>query len=111
MSVVRVMQMTIHQIVDMVPVRHAFVAARRSVCMSGLVTATDMLRRAGYRIIGAGRDLMVIHMIAMDVVEVAIVKIIRMPLVLYGGVSTIRTVGVAMSFVLYAGHVYLSCRS
>ena len=46
----RVMQMALDKEVKMIAVRHAFMATRRTVSMSLLVTVARMIRRTGIRI-------------------------------------------------------------
>jgi hypothetical protein len=86
-----VMQMPVHQIIDMVTVRDGFVSAARTV----LVAAFD-LRRAAGRIRGIDRDHMLVDMIAVHVVQMTIVQIVEMALVADCGMAAIRTMLVGM---------------
>ena len=70
---VGVMEMSVDQIVDMVAVRHGFVAAPRPVPMALVVTATGMIRRAGPGIAIAHLNSVFVDVIAVRVMEMAIV--------------------------------------
>jgi hypothetical protein len=52
MVAVRMMQVTVDEIVNVVPVRDGLVAAPRPMDMGGIVAATAMLRRARVRVGG-----------------------------------------------------------
>ena len=60
---VRMMEVSVHEIVNVVAVRYGFVPAPRSVDVSRLMAAA--VRRALVRILCADLDLMLIHMTAM----------------------------------------------
>lgn len=95
-AAVGMMKMTRHQIVDMIAMGHGFVPAVRTVHMAGLVTLAFMPSGAVIRIGGANGDGMLIIVIAMAVVEVAVVEVIDMILVHNGGVAAARSMDVAM---------------
>jgi hypothetical protein len=69
MITVRMVQPTVHKIVDMVTMRHHFMSAVWTVRMR----AVD-LRRALHRICRVDRDRMLVHVILVHVVEMAIVS-------------------------------------
>lgn len=46
MAAVRVMEMPVDEIVDVVAMRHRFMAAAGAMLMTGLVTGAGMIRRA-----------------------------------------------------------------
>jgi hypothetical protein len=99
MAVVHMVQAAIHQPIDMIAMRHRFVPATRAVHV-----------RAGHRCraaIGIGnadRDHMFIDMIAMRVMQMAIVQIIDMAIMAHGGVAAARPVRVVMFGVGDARH-------
>ena len=64
----RVVEVAVDKIVDVVAVRHRFVTATRSVYMAGCVTATVVVRGAPVRIFRAYFEAVLIDMIAMRVV-------------------------------------------
>ena len=63
-SAVRMVQMTLHQVVNMVAMRHGLVAAVSPVSVGLLMGAAAVVRRAFLRIRRSHSNLMVIHMIA-----------------------------------------------
>jgi hypothetical protein len=68
MSAVRMVQVTIHQVIDMIAVRYGFVAAVGTMSVRLLMGGTTVVRRAFLRIRRGHLDLMVVHMVAVTVV-------------------------------------------
>jgi hypothetical protein len=92
MVAVRVMKAPVHQIVDMVAVRHGLVAAVRSVTVCSIVAGGVMLGIAAIRIHVIHRDLVLICSTAFAVFKVAMVEVIDMAFVLDGEVAAARAV-------------------
>ena len=86
MIAVRMMQPALHQIVDMVAMRHRFVSAVWTVH----VRAVD-LRRAARGIGSADRDHMLVDVVLVHVVEMAVMKIVDMAVMADRGVPAIGT--------------------
>ncbi len=79
----RVVQATVHQIVDMIAVRHPFVAAARTMLMLGAAPCAPV---AIIRVRPVNRDRMLLDAAAaILVMEVAIVQIVDMAVVTNGG--------------------------
>lgn len=95
MAVMDVMQAAIHQVVDVVTVGNGLVAAVRTMDMIGRV-ATALTVSAVIGIDGADLQHMLVHVIAMHMVQMAIVEIVDMAVMLDGGVAAIRTVLMAV---------------
>ena len=91
------MQMAIHQVIHMVAMRHDFVAAIGTVSVGLLIGGAALVRRAFLRIRRGHLNLMVVHMIAVGVMQVAIVKIISVAVVFHGGVPAVWAMHVAVS--------------
>jgi hypothetical protein len=107
MAAVRMVQMTIDQVVDMVAVRHGLVAATRTVLVAPLMAAAIVTGRAGVGIGRAHLDHVFVEMVAVRVMQVAVVEIVHMIAVPDRGVAAARTVlvrVVMMDFVLAVGH-------
>ncbi len=100
MTVVHMMKAAIDQIIHMISVRHGFMSAIRSVHMASFVTLGPLC--AVIRIRGTDLNFMLIDMIAMNMVKVAIMKVILMAIMLYGGVPATRTMLMGMVLVLIA---------
>ena len=75
-AAVRVVQMAVDQIVDVVAVRHRLVAAPGSVLVPRLVPGAAVVRRAAVGIAGRHLDDVLIDVIAMRMVQVAVVQIV-----------------------------------
>jgi hypothetical protein len=96
MVAMMVVQVAIHQIVHVVPVRHRLMAAMRSVNMFLAVSGALVGRGALLGIRSAHLNAVIVHMIAVLMVEVAIVQIIGVTVVLYSLMAAIRTMRVGM---------------
>jgi hypothetical protein len=95
MVAVRIMQMTIDQIVDMVAVRDRLVSAAGPM----LVAAFELGGAIG-RVGRVNRDYVLVDMIVMNVVQVAVVQIIDVVRMAYSGVAAIGAVSVGVALVL-----------
>jgi hypothetical protein len=102
-AVVRVVQVAAHQVICVIAVRNSLVTAVRAVNMALLVSAAIVLRSALVRIGAARTDLVIINVIAMNIVHMAIMKVIGVAVVAHRGMSALWTVRVGMPFVLGAG--------
>jgi hypothetical protein len=75
MIAVRMMQPSVHEVIDVVAVRDGFVTAPRAVRMP----RTSHVRRALRRVCLADRQHMLIDVVVMRVVQVAVVQIVDVP--------------------------------
>ncbi len=89
-------QMAIHQVIHVIAMRNRFVAAVRTVSVRLLMRRAGVVRRAFLRVRCRHLDLMVVHMIAVSVMQVAIVQIIRVVVVFHGGVPAVWAMLVGM---------------
>jgi hypothetical protein len=92
MVAVRVMQPTVHQIIDMVAMRHRLVAAVRAVTVRGIVAGGVILGIAAIRIDVAHRDRVLICPTALAVFKAAMVEVIDVAFVLDGEMAAARAV-------------------
>lgn len=95
-TAVRVVQMAIHQVIDMIAMRYRLVPAVRTVSVRLLMGRATVVRRAFLRIRRGYFNLMVVHMIAVSVMQVAIVKIIGVAVVFHGNVPAVWAMHVAV---------------
>ena len=70
--------MPIHQIIDVITVRHGFVSTISAMHMALVVSAARMLRCAHHRIARVHRQPMLIHVVAVRRMEVSVVQVIDM---------------------------------
>ena len=101
---VRVMQMAVHKIVDVVAVWHGLVPAARSVNVTGFVTPAVMVRRA---LIGIGRahgDHVLVDMVPMRMMEMPVVQVIDVTVVFYRRVPATRAMFVIVIRMFLAAH-------
>ena len=90
-------QMAIDEVINMVAMRHGFVAAVGAVSMRRLMGGAGVSRRAFLGIRRGYLNLMVIHVVALSVMQVAMVKVIGVAVVFHSGVSAVWTMHVALS--------------
>ncbi|MDB5785387.1 MAG: hypothetical protein JWQ50_5302 [Caballeronia mineralivorans] len=96
---VRMVQVAVDEIVDVIPVRHRFMAAPWSVNVARLVTAAA--RRAFVRIFGAHFELMLVYMIAVRMMQMTVMQIINVIVVLDRSMSTVRAMLVVVLSVMW----------
>jgi len=102
MVAVRVVQVAVHQVIHVVAVRHRFVTAASAVNVLLVVSGASMLGRAGGRVLAVHIQRVLIAMIAVRVVQMAVVQVIDVPGMLDGRVAAISAVLVRVPFVLFA---------
>lgn len=101
MITVRVMQVAVDQITNVVAMWDGFMSAAWAMNMSGLVAVTMMVGRAGVWIAVAHFDDVLVHMVAVGMVQVTVMEIIDVITVLYGGVPAAGSMLVRMIFVFW----------
>jgi hypothetical protein len=93
---VRMMQMALDQIVDVITVRHGLMAATGGMLVPRRVPAAVVLGGAHVRIVGVRRDDMLVDVVAMNVVQMPVVQVVDMPVVADGGVAALPPVTMRM---------------
>ncbi len=107
MPVVNVMQMSSYQVIDVIAVRHCFVATIFTMHMRRVVSAAFMAVRASRRVRLRHRQYMLVKMTFMRMMQMPVVQVIYMPFVLNCSVSTPRPVNMCVIFVYMMFHIYL----
>jgi len=100
MSIVRMVQMAVHQIIQVVAVRNGGVAAVGSVNMFPVVAFSSQRAFVGVGV--TDRNDVFIHMVAVRMVQMAVVQIIHVPLVHDGDVPAILAVEMGVVRVSFA---------
>ena len=90
MVAVRVMQMAIDEVVNVIAMRYRFMAATGAMNMTGFMTAAMVFRCAGIGIGRADCNDVLIYVIAMRMVQVTVVQVIDMPFMTKGGMAAVR---------------------
>ena len=98
---VRMMQVSVHQVVHMIAVRNASVAAVGA--MNVLLVVAFRPERAFVGIRSTDDDGMLVHMVAVRMMQMAVVQIIHVPIVHDGDVSAIFAMDMRMIGVRFAG--------
>lgn len=95
-AVVDVVQMAIDHVVHVVSVGNALMTAARTMHVAAVVPAASVGRGAVGPVVWPDRDDVLVDMVTVNMVEVAVVQIVRVPLVFYDRVAATWTVGVRM---------------
>lgn len=106
----RVMQVAIHQIVDMIAVGNRLMAAPGTVNMVGVMPPTLVGRRTAIRIGITDLDHMLVDMILVRMMQMPIVKVVDMAVVLDSRVAAARAMFVLMVGMNLAAHGCLHSR-
>jgi hypothetical protein len=94
MVAVRVVQMALDAVIDVVAVRNRLMTATGAVDMARLVTAAAVIGRAAVGIFGGDPDHMLVDMVLMRMVQMTVVQVVDMVAVADGGVPAIGPVPV-----------------
>src|SRR6516164_254630 len=94
---VRMVQVAVHEVINVVSVRHGFVAAARTMLVPLLMLAASVIGSAVRGIRAGDRQLMLLDAALGPVVQMAVVEVIDVALVLDGGVAAIQAVVVRVS--------------
>ena len=103
MVAVRVVQVSVDQVVDVVAVRHSFVSTAPAVHMPGLMAGAPVLGRTAIGVAVGYFDHVLMHVVAVGMVQVSIVKVIDVVAMADGGVSAARPVFMVVMGVLRIG--------
>ncbi|MFL9963818.1 hypothetical protein PQR02_22680 [Paraburkholderia sediminicola] len=96
---VRMVQVAVDEIVDVIPLRHRFVAAPRSVNVGRVVAPA--VRRALVRIFGAHFEPVLVDMIAVRVMQMTVMQIINVIVVPDCSMSTVRAMLMVVASVMW----------
>jgi hypothetical protein len=91
------MQVSIHQVIEVIPVRHRLMPTVHAVNVRFVMTGTLVARRAFLGICRGHLDAVVVHVVAVSMVQVPIVKVVHMAVVLHSDMATVRAMLVAVS--------------
>jgi len=103
MVAVGMVQVAIDEIVDVVAVRHRFVSAAGAMHMPRLMAGAAVLGRTAIGVLRGYFDDVLVHVVAMGMVQVAVVQVIDVVAMADGGVSAARPVLMVMMGVLRIG--------
>src|SRR5579883_3229423 len=95
-AAVGMMQVVLYQVVNVLAMRHGFMAAVLAMNVAWFVGAARVFRGAGIRVCLVHIDLAFIDVIAVDRVKVAVMKVVDMVFMPDGGMPAPRTMNVLM---------------
>ena len=96
MVTVRMVQVAVDQVVDVVTVRDGFVATTGTMDVAGLVAAAFVLGRAAVGVGGRDGDHVLVDVVAMRMVQVTVVQVVDMTVMPDGRVAAAGAMGVVM---------------
>lgn len=100
MVAVRMMEVAVDDIVDVIAVGHRFMSAVRAMDMVWIVMVAGVIRCATVRVLVAHRDGMLLNPFVGLMMEVAVVEIIDVPVVFDGRMSAVGSVLVIVVFMM-----------
>lgn len=105
MSLVRMMQVSLHQIIYMIPVRYGLVSTALAMNMAGLMSLADMACRAGCRICRRHLKRVFVKVTFMRMMQMPVMQVIHVALMQDRRVAAVRAVYVRMVFVYVMRHI------
>ena len=105
MSLVRMMQVSLHQIIYMIPVRYGLVSTALAMNMAGLMSPADMACRAGCRICRRHLKRVFVKVTFMRMMQMPVMQVIHVALMQDRRVAAVRAVYVRMVFVYVMRHI------
>ena len=109
---VRVVQVAVDEVVDMIAVGHRLMPAAGAVDMGCVVAAAVVCRRALIGVLVRYLDHVLVHVVSVRMVQMAIVQIVHMVAVAHAGVLALRAVRMRMGLMMVViafGHIGLIC--
>ena len=91
----RVMKPTLHKVIDMVTMRHDFVSA-----LWAMLMPTMHIRRASIRSSGRNFNNVFVHLVAFDMVQMPLVKIIHMTIMPHCNMTATRPMSMNMMAIM-----------
>jgi hypothetical protein len=97
---VRVVQVAVDEVVDVIAMRHRLVPAARPVLMPRLVPLAAMLGCAAVGVLVRHLDHVLVDVIVVRMMQVTVVQVVDVILMANGGVTAIGAVAVRMALVM-----------
>src|SRR5262249_41509674 len=97
-------QVIADQVINMVPMRYGFMTAVRPMDMFRLMRPAIVIRCAFLRIRSTHSNGVLVYVVAMDVMQVAVVEVIDVAVVLYARMATALVMNVVMAFMFLTRH-------
>lgn len=101
-AIVGVMKVAIDQVVDVIPMRHGLVTTAGSVDVRRIVAGTHVTAGASIRVGLVDRDHVLVDVVAVKVVEVPVMKVVRVSVVSQGRMPTLGSVDVGVVLMDFA---------
>jgi hypothetical protein len=112
MALMHMVEMTRYEVIRMIAVGNSVMPAARAMLVGRYVTAAGVSSIASLRVPGIHFQLVFVHMIAVHIVHVAVVKETLVSLVHDGGVAAVSSMLMRMSLVSFVTHgLILLCRA
>jgi len=103
-AVVRVVKVAVDQVVDVIPMRHGLVATAGSVHVRRVVACMHVTIGASVRVGLVDRDHVLVDVVAVNVVEVPVMKVVHVSVVSQGRMPALGSVHVGVVLVNSVHH-------
>jgi hypothetical protein len=107
----RVMQMTVNEVIGVIAVRDCLMAASWPMNMASFMPAAIMSARAPVRVLARNLDPVLLDLIATHVVKMTIVEVVNVTLMAHRSMAATRAVTVWMVLMFLRGSHCFSCSS
>lgn len=104
MSLARIVQVPIYDVVDVITVRYAFVSAASTVHVSGLMPLAGVVGGAIGGVTRINRKRTLVYMAVMDMMKVPVMHVIDVLAMLNGSMTTTFAMLVFVAFMCFAAH-------
>jgi hypothetical protein len=105
---VRMVQVTVHQVVRVIAMRHGFMPAVGSMLVAGFVSPAVVIGRAVGRVPAVHLEPVIVHVILVGMVHVSVVQIVGVPFVHHGRMPAAGSMFVRMVRVSIVCHLLSS---
>jgi len=103
---IRVVQVAVDEVVDVVAVRHSLVPAAYAVLVGTVMAPTIVLRSALRGILNTYRDCVLVNVVPVRMVKMAFVKVVCVAVMFYRQVAAALPVRVRMRFVNWMSRIH-----
>jgi hypothetical protein len=103
-ATVSMVEVFVHQVVNVIAVWHRFVSASGAVLVACFVRTTCVIGRAVHRIRFPNRQAVLIHVVRVGMMEMAAVQVVGMAVVAHGYMTAALPVDMGVTLVRVAGH-------
>ncbi|MBY0551169.1 MAG: hypothetical protein K2W95_28070 [Candidatus Obscuribacterales bacterium] len=106
MSLARIVQVTIHDVVDMITMGHTFMSAAFTVYVGCFMPFTRVVSGTGAGVTRVDRKRTLVYMAIVIMMKMTIMHVINVLTMLNGGMTTTLAMLMLVAFMCFAAHFY-----